>query len=53
MFKVYPWVHQYVNNLKAEHQTHGVPFPDVNPSDLPPNSQFSMAAGDFLEVCAN
>jgi hypothetical protein len=39
-----------VNNLHPEHQTQGVSFPDINPADLPPNAQFSMAAGDFLEV---
>ncbi|XP_015522769.1 carnosine N-methyltransferase [Neodiprion pinetum] len=49
-YQVHPWVHQYMNNLKPEHQTHAVLFPDVNPSDLPENAQFSMAAGDFLEV---
>ncbi|XP_033213819.1 carnosine N-methyltransferase isoform X2 [Belonocnema kinseyi] len=49
-FKVHPWVHQYMNNLKPEHQTQAVFFPDVNPSDLPENAPFSMTAGDFLEV---
>ncbi|XP_043785202.1 carnosine N-methyltransferase isoform X4 [Apis laboriosa] len=49
-YQVHPWVHQYMNNLKPEHQTQAVFFPDVNPSDLPENAQFSMAAGDFLEV---
>jgi hypothetical protein len=39
-----------VNNLHPEDQTQGVSFPDINPADLPPNAQFSMAAGDFLEV---
>ncbi|PSN47442.1 Carnosine N-methyltransferase [Blattella germanica] len=50
VYQVYPWVHQYVNNLRPEHQTQGVSFPDINPADLPQNAQFSMAAGDFLEV---
>lgn len=49
-YQVHPWVHQYMNNLKPEHQTQAVFFPDVNPSDLPENAQFSMTAGDFLEV---
>lgn len=49
-YQVHPWVHQYMNNLLAEHQTQAVYFPDVNPSDLPENAQFSMTAGDFLEV---
>lgn len=39
-----------MNNLKPEHQIQAVFFPDVNPSDLPENVQFSMTAGDFLEV---
>ncbi|EZA49588.1 hypothetical protein DMN91_005678 [Ooceraea biroi] len=48
-YQVYPWVHQYMNNLKPEHQTQAVCFPDVSPS-LPGITQFSMTAGDFLEV---
>lgn len=40
-----------MNNLGAGDQTQAVHFPDVNPSDLPENAQFSMTAGDFLEVC--
>ena len=27
-----------------------VKFPDVDPGDLPEDAQFSMVAGDFLEV---
>ena len=27
-----------------------VKFPDVDPGDLPEDAQFSMIAGDFLEV---
>ena len=27
-----------------------VTFPDVDPSELPEKAQFSMVAGDFLEV---
>ncbi|XP_018398156.1 PREDICTED: carnosine N-methyltransferase isoform X1 [Cyphomyrmex costatus] len=50
LYQVHPWVHQYMNNLKPEHQTQAVSFPDVSPSDLPGNAQFSMTAGDFLEV---
>ncbi|XP_011635873.1 carnosine N-methyltransferase [Pogonomyrmex barbatus] len=50
LYHVHPWVHQYMNNLKPEHQTQAVSFPDVSPSDLPGTAQFSMTAGDFLEV---
>lgn len=48
--KVYPWINQFVNNIKPEHQTQSVSFPDINPRDLCTNSSFTMAAGDFLEV---
>jgi hypothetical protein len=49
-FTLYPWVHQWTNNVYTEDQTTSCKFPDVNPADLPPNSNFSMAAGDFLEI---
>nr|XP_011420705.1 carnosine N-methyltransferase [Crassostrea gigas] len=49
-FTLYPWIHQWTNNTMTADQTQPVQFPDVNPSDLPPTSDFSMAAGDFLEV---
>ncbi|XP_014227359.1 carnosine N-methyltransferase isoform X1 [Trichogramma pretiosum] len=49
-FRVHPWVHQYMNNIEPQHQIKEVYFPDINPSDLPENAQFSMVAGDFLEV---
>ncbi|GIZ00931.1 carnosine N-methyltransferase [Caerostris extrusa] len=50
LFKIYPWVHQYYNNLKSDDQIQIVRFPDVNPSDLPMNSDFSMAAGSYIEI---
>lgn len=46
---IYPWIHQYCNNLSAEHQMTSVRFPDVKPMPTP-DSKFSMTAGDFLEV---
>ncbi|XP_060762739.1 carnosine N-methyltransferase [Neoarius graeffei] len=47
---LYPWVHQFSNNKMSGDQTRAVTFPDVNPHSLPPDSDFSMTAGDFLEV---
>ncbi|CAG2185445.1 CARNMT1 [Mytilus edulis] len=49
-FTLYPWIHQWTNNTYTEDQTASCKFPDVNPAELPPNSNFSMAAGDFLEI---
>ncbi|XP_048750609.2 carnosine N-methyltransferase-like [Ostrea edulis] len=49
-FTLYPWIHQWTNNKLSSDQTQPIKFPDINPSDLPPTSDFSMAAGDFLEV---
>ncbi|XP_044746630.1 carnosine N-methyltransferase [Coccinella septempunctata] len=48
-FEIYPWIHQYCNNLKAEDQMISVRFPDVRPMPTP-GGRFSMTAGDFLEV---
>jgi len=36
--------------MSSKDQTQSILFPDANPSALPPNANFSMAAGDFLEV---
>jgi len=47
---IYPWVHQWSNNFSAKDQTRAVKFPDVSPFDLDKDSQFSMAAGNFLEI---
>ncbi|PVD36231.1 hypothetical protein C0Q70_03209 [Pomacea canaliculata] len=49
-FRLYPWVHQWSNNMRSSDQTMHVTFPDINPSDLAEDVSFSMAAGDFLEV---
>lgn len=48
--QVYPWVHSGSNTVKNEDQLRSAFIPDVDPSDLPENSQFTMAAGDFLEI---
>lgn len=57
MLRLYPWVHQFCNMRSSSEQTRPVTFPDVNPADISTVladdarfPQFSMAAGDFLEV---
>ncbi|XP_076356687.1 carnosine N-methyltransferase-like isoform X1 [Tachypleus tridentatus] len=50
LYHIYPWVHQYHNHLSSEDQIRAASFPDSDPSDLPPNSEFSMAAGNFVEI---
>jgi len=49
---VHPWLHQYTNVAKIADQTRAYRVPDVDPSDIPQGVNFSMAAGDFLEVYA-
>ncbi|CAH8530168.1 unnamed protein product [Schistosoma turkestanicum] len=49
-YKLYPWIGQFCNNMSREDQLTPVHFPDVCPTDLPANVQFSMAAGDFVEI---
>ncbi|KAK2725932.1 hypothetical protein QYM36_000418 [Artemia franciscana] len=49
-YRLFPWVHTYTNNVKDEDQMRPSFFPDADPSELPPNARFSMAAGDFLEI---
>ena len=50
-YTFYPWVHQYCNNASAKDQIRPVTFPDISPSSsLSSDANFSMIAGDFLEV---
>lgn len=50
LYRIYPWVHQYFNNLKSCDQIQMVRFPDVNPTDLPTDLEFSMVAGSYIEI---
>ncbi|XP_068594712.1 carnosine N-methyltransferase [Brachionichthys hirsutus] len=47
---LYPWIHQFSNNKKSCDQTRPIRFPDINPQSLPQHADFSMVAGDFVEV---
>ncbi|KAK9767014.1 hypothetical protein K7432_003489 [Basidiobolus ranarum] len=49
-FEIYPFVHSQSNAIKEEHILQKVLIPDVLPSGLPSTCDFSMVAGDFLEV---
>ena len=46
---IYPWIHSFCNIRSSEDQLKECRFPDELPL-LPSNSDFSMSAGDFLEV---
>ncbi|KAL4216827.1 hypothetical protein ACF0H5_024548 [Mactra antiquata] len=49
-FTLHPWVHQWTNNTRNTDQLQPVTFPDTDITDIPEGTNFSMAAGDFLEV---
>lgn len=49
-FTLYPWVHQYVNNLRKCDQIAPIKFPDVCPLKSPPKGEIMFTAGDFLQV---
>ncbi|XP_076257780.1 carnosine N-methyltransferase [Rhynchophorus ferrugineus] len=51
-YEIYPWIHQYCNNISVEDQMLTARFPDVKPMPSP-KGNFSMTAGDFLEVYTN
>jgi len=47
---IHPWLHRTNNVLNEKDQLQEVQFPDVNPTELPPGGQMTMAAGDFMEI---
>eukprot|EP00850_Spirogloea_muscicola_P013138 SM000088S23679 [mRNA] locus=s88:57375:60750:- [translate_table: standard] len=46
----YPWIHNSCNNFTDEDQLRGLQFPDLLPSTAGITEDFSMCAGDFVEV---
>eukprot|EP00475_Leptophrys_vorax_P003943 TRINITY_DN12300_c0_g2_i1.p1 TRINITY_DN12300_c0_g2~~TRINITY_DN12300_c0_g2_i1.p1 ORF type:complete len:369 (-),score=59.17 TRINITY_DN12300_c0_g2_i1:49-1155(-) len=49
-YTICPFVHQSNNLVLGSDQLREVEIPDIHPSDLPENSNFSMTAGEFMEV---
>ncbi|KAI3624731.1 hypothetical protein CBS14141_003159 [Malassezia furfur] len=49
---VYPYIHSVSNWVTAADLLRGVAIPDVLPSSLAPDTDFSMVAGEFVEVYA-
>lgn len=53
-YTIYPFVNSWCNNLSFENQRKAIKFPDLDFSKYTSNlSQFSMAAGDFLDIYKN
>lgn len=50
LFTIYPWISQFSNNVRSEHQIAAVRFPDANPATIPAEVNFSMVAGSFTEI---
>ncbi|TPX30437.1 carnosine N-methyltransferase [Synchytrium microbalum] len=49
-YTIYPWVHSLSNSTSATNQLAPVRIPDVLPGGIPEGADFSMVAGDFVEV---
>ncbi|CDS13701.1 hypothetical protein LRAMOSA05875 [Lichtheimia ramosa] len=49
-YEIYPFVHSFSNIRLSSEQLAPVRVPDIVPSNLPSTVDFSMAAGEFVEV---
>ncbi|ORX45078.1 N2227-domain-containing protein [Hesseltinella vesiculosa] len=49
-YETYPFIHSFSNLPSAASQLTPVRIPDIVPGNLPAGTDFSMVAGDFLEV---
>ncbi|KAI0074325.1 N2227-domain-containing protein [Panus rudis PR-1116 ss-1] len=47
---IYPYIHTFSNMPNKTALLRPITIPDVNPSDLPPQANFSLVAGDFEEI---
>ena len=52
-FTIYPFIHNLSNNFTESQPFKSINMPDLFPADLlTPDSDFSMTAGEFVEVYA-
>jgi carnosine N-methyltransferase len=49
-YSIYPFIHSFSNIKSDEKQLSPVMIPDILPANLPSTVDFSMVAGDFIEV---
>lgn len=49
-FEIFPYCHQFVNNLKRSDPLKSCRFPDISAFQNPPKGEMNMIAGDFLQV---
>lgn len=49
-YTIYPYVHSFSNIRDKTALLRPISFPDVSPSSLPADSNFSLVAGDFEEI---
>ncbi|KAI9313718.1 N2227-like protein-domain-containing protein [Dichotomocladium elegans] len=49
-YEIYPFVHSFSNIRSSAQQLTPIRIPDIVPSNLPSTADFSMAAGEFVEV---
>ncbi|KAG0083413.1 hypothetical protein BGZ92_010802 [Podila epicladia] len=49
-FTIYPYIHSFSNIVRSQDVLTPALIPDVSPSEIPTGTDFSMVAGDFLEV---
>lgn len=50
VFTIYPFIHNLCNKFKYEDALIACKVPDISPSEcIPPGSDFSMVAGEFVE----
>ncbi|CAG8542116.1 10962_t:CDS:2 [Diversispora eburnea] len=49
-YEIYPFIHSFSNIVSVDDQLKPIHIPDVLPSNIPRDANFSMVAGDFVEV---
>lgn len=49
-YSIYPFVHSYSNIKSDINQLSPIMIPDILPAHLPNTVDFSMVAGDFVEI---
>lgn len=45
-----PWIHQSCNNKSSNDQLRPLTMPDISPTNIPDSVEYSMTAGNFIEI---
>lgn len=48
--EIFPYIHNFTNRYNFQNSFQSIKIPDINNFEIPPNSQFAMISGEFVQL---